>query len=116
MEPLGYAEFIPTVEKFEVLECPCGIRPKYAGDFKAPFEIKKHPAIREDFFYLKHYLFWVCVTKSVIDVIVKNKWTDHFDIGDRALPGMRIKQFGASWHEDTLEKLREQFPESTIVE
>jgi hypothetical protein len=116
VEPLGYAEFIPASEKFELLECPCGIRPKYAGDFKAPFEFEKRPAIKDDFFYLKNYLFWVCVTKPVIDVLVKNNWTDYFQIGDRALPGMKITEFGETWYEDALKKLKISFPKSVILE
>ena len=116
VEPIGYAEFEPSKEKFEFLSCICGIRPKYFGDFIEPFDIKLHPTDHLDCFYLKHYLFWVCVTKSLIDVLVKNKWTDDFEIGSRALPGIQIREFGSTWYEDTLKQLRTSFPNSTILE
>ena len=116
VEPLGLIDFFPSLEKFEILPCVCEIRPRYAGDWKAPFEIKPDSTIQGNFLNIRYYAFWVCVTKSIINILVENEWTKDFQIGNLALPGMRVREFGSTWYEDTLEQLRTSFPDSTILE
>jgi hypothetical protein len=116
VEPLGFLDFFPSLEKFEILSCVCEMRPRYAGDWKEPFEIKMDSSIPGDFLNLRYYSSWVCVTKPVINVLVENNWVDDFQIGDLALPGMRIRDFGETWYEDALKQLRCSFPKSIILE
>lgn len=116
VEPLGFMDFFPSLEKFEILSCTCGIRSKYAGDWKAPFEININTTTQDDFLKLRYYAFWVSVTKQVVDILVENDWTNDFKIGDLALPGMRITEFGPDWFEYTLKRLRNSFPDTMILE
>jgi hypothetical protein len=116
VEPLGFVDFFPSLEKFEILSCVCEMRPRYAGDWKEPFEIKKDSSIPGDFLNLRYYSSWICVTKVVINILVENNWVDDFQIGDRALPGMRITEFGEAWYENALAQLKRSFPESALFE
>ena len=118
VEPLINTHFYPSVEEFELIECECGILPqqKVFGDYKSPFEINQNLIQDQDLFSILPGGFWVCTKKSVIDILVENKWTDDFEIGSRALPGMRIRDFGPAWYEDTLKQLKTSFPDSTILE
>ena len=118
VEPLINTCFYPPAEEFELIECECGIfaQQKIIGDYKSPFEINQKIIQNHDLFSIVPGGFWVCAKKSVIDVLVQNKWTDDFEIGSRALPGMRIRDFGSTWYEDTLKQLRTSFPDSTIFE
>jgi hypothetical protein len=52
----------------------------------------------------------------VINILVENNWVDDFQIGDRALPGMRITEFGEAWYENALAQLKRSFPESALFE
>jgi hypothetical protein len=118
VEPLGYKESILSPDEFSFSECACGLQisQKTFGEFRAPFKLKKVLQVGEDFFKIKHFEFWVCVTKKVIDVLVRNNWTEDFRIGERALPGIKITEFGETWYEDALQQLKISFPESIILE
>jgi hypothetical protein len=117
IEPLINTNFFPSLEEFDLTECQCGIIPKQRvfGEYKAPFEIDESLILGKDIFSLLPGGFWICVSKKVIDLLVKNQWTEEFEIGGRALPGIRVREFGLNWYEITLKHLRSSFPNSRIV-
>lgn len=116
VEPLKNTNFFPSLEEFDLIDCTCGVVPqqKVFGDYKSPFQIDENLIRGQDFFSVLPGGFWTCVNRKIINLLIQNQWTDEFEIGSRALPGTRIREFGARWYEDTLLKLKTCFP-STII-
>jgi hypothetical protein len=116
VEPLGKTHFVPSPDEFEIGSCICMTHKKEICDFKSPFVISQNIPLSEDFFKVYPYQFFTCVSRKVIEILIQNEWVNDFIIGDRALPGMRITQFGETWYEDALKHLRSSFPETMILE
>ena len=118
VEPLGSLGFLPSPDEFRIADCLCEKRldPIGFGEFKSPFKVKVTSQGEVDFFDVQYFKFWICVNKAVIDIVVKNRWTEFFKIGNSALPGIQIKEFGENWYEDTMDQLRTSFPNSVILE
>jgi hypothetical protein len=115
IEPLNYYEFIPSPDEFDILVCGCGAQQKKFGEFKQPFELKKDSWNGSDIFSIKNvnYRSWICITKNIVKVLLKNNWQNQFWIGSSAFPGMTIKYFNDSWYEDTREQIKVLFPNIT---
>jgi hypothetical protein len=116
VEPLGKTYFVPSPDEFEIGSCICMTQKKEFCDFKSPFVISQEIPLSEDFFKVYPYQFFTCVNRKVIEILIENEWVNDFIVGDRALPGMRIENFGETWYEDTLAQLKCSFPASASFE
>lgn len=118
VEPLKLFDFDPSLDEFEILDCGCGAQQKVFGDFKNPFQLKENSWDGSDIFSINNinYRSWVCVSKNVVDVLLKNEWKSQFWVGSSAFPGITIKDFSDTCYEDTLKQLRITFADSTIPE
>ena len=118
IEPLNFFDFDPSLEEFEILKCGCGAQQKMFGDYKKPFQLKENSWDGSDIFSINNvnYSSWICVSRNVVDVLLKNEWKSQFWFGSRAFPGITIKDFSDTWYEDTLGQLRIKFPDLNLSE
>lgn len=113
-EAVSKAEFIPSPEDFVFLDCVCKLTIKEVRDYKKPFVVNHESYDGSDFFSINHYNFWICVNRKVVDVLIKNDWAKDFGIGATAFPGSRVTDFGPTWYEDTIARVKTMFPDATI--
>ncbi len=99
VEPLGIVEFEPSPEDFKILDCVCKLEGKNWGKLTHPLAIRRKTYDEADFFRVNHFYHWIMASKQVIDILVINGWTSDFSIGDQAMPGIKVTEFGPDWYE-----------------
>lgn len=112
IEPHSFYEFVAPLDEFDILSCGCGAQQKVFGEFKKPFKLKEDLRKRTDIFSIKdvNYRSWICISRNVVNVFLKNNWQRQFWIGSSAFPGKTIENFTDSWYEDTESELEHLHP------